>query len=59
MGYHLLGGVEIPIGRWLALAGEAQWTAVPKALGETGVLAAFAEDDLGGTTFRFKLIVGY
>jgi hypothetical protein len=48
-----------PSGGWLALAGEAQWTAVPKALGETGLSAAFGEDDLGGTTFRFKLIVGY
>jgi hypothetical protein len=59
LGYHVPGGVEIPVGRWLAVAGEAQWTAVPKLLGETGLSAAFGEDDLGGTTVRFKLIVGY
>jgi opacity protein-like surface antigen len=59
IGYHVLGGVELPLARWVSLAGEAQWAAVPKGLGETGVSAVFGEDDLGGTTFSFKFIVGY
>jgi hypothetical protein len=59
IGYHVLGGVELPLARWVSLAGEARWATVPKALGETGVSAVFGEDDLGGTTFSFKFIVGY
>lgn len=55
---HVLGGVEKPLGSILALAGEIQWTGAPKILGESGVSAAVGEDDLGGTTFRLKVIVG-
>lgn len=59
LGYHVLGGAEIPVGRWLAFAGEGQWAAVPKSLGTTGLSAAFKETDLGGVSLRVKLIVGY
>jgi hypothetical protein len=59
IGYHLIGGSELVLGRVFAFAGEVQWSTVPKAMGSTGVSALFGEDDLGGTTFRFKLIVGY
>ncbi len=40
------------------MAGEIQRTVVPSVLGDTGVSVLFPEDDLGGTAFRFKLIVG-
>ena len=59
LGYHVLGGAEIPVTRWLAFAGEGQWAAVPKSLGTTGLSAAFKEDDLGGVSLRVKLILGY
>ena len=59
IGYHVVGGAEITLGRFLAVGGEAQYATVPKALGETGVSAFFGEDNLGGATFRFKVIVGY
>lgn len=59
IGYHVLGGAELPLARWVSLAGEAQFATVPKGLGQTGVSAQLAENNLGGTTFRFKLIVGY
>ena len=49
-GYHLVGGVEYKITRWLGVAGEVTWTTVPDAIGEAGVSAAFDETDLGGTT---------
>jgi opacity protein-like surface antigen len=58
IGYHVLGGVEFAVARWVALAGEVQWAGVPKGIGESGISLAFEEDDLGGTTFRFKFIVG-
>jgi hypothetical protein len=57
-GYHLLGGAEYKITRWLGVAGEATWTTVPDAIGESGVSEAFNESDLGGKSFRFKITIG-
>jgi hypothetical protein len=59
-GYHLLGGAEVRIRRWLGAAGEAQWTTVPDALGKnpSGVSSDFDETDLGGVTLRGKVIIG-
>jgi opacity protein-like surface antigen len=58
VGYHVLAGAEFPMGGWLSLAGEAQWSKVPNAFGESGVSAAFGEKDLGGGTFRVKVLFG-
>jgi hypothetical protein len=58
-GYHILGGAEFPVMRWMSIAGELQWATVPNALGDSGVSAVFGEKDLGGTSFRFKVIAGY
>jgi opacity protein-like surface antigen len=59
-GYHVLGGGEYRLLRYLAVAGEAQWTRVPGALGTdpSSASAAFGETDLGGPGFRVKVIVG-
>ena len=57
-GFHLFGGVEYKITRWFGIAGEASWSTVPDALGESGVSEAFNETDLGGTTLRFKITIG-
>ena len=59
-GYHLLGGVEVRISRWIAAAGEAQWATVPDALGQdpNAASTAFGDTDLGGTTFRIKIVIG-
>jgi len=59
-GFHILGGAEIGLWRWLALAGELQWATVPDAFGDdpNSVSHEFNESNLGGTTFRFKIIVG-
>ena len=57
-GYHLGGGAEYRIMRWLGVAGEFIWTTVPDAIGSGGVSAEFDETDLGGTSFRFKITVG-
>jgi opacity protein-like surface antigen len=59
-GYHVLGGVDFRLTRIISVAGEAQWSTVPNALGQnpTGVSTAFGETDLGGTTVRVKLVVG-
>ncbi len=57
-GYHVIGGAEYKITRWLGLGGEASWSTVPDAIGESGVSEAFNETDLGGTTFRVKVTIG-
>ena len=46
-GYHLRGGAEFKVTRWLGVAGELAWTTVPDAIGSGGVSKAFNENDLG------------
>ena len=60
LGYHLMGGAEFGLARWIAAAIEAQWTTVPDALGEdpNGVASQFQESNLGGVTVRVKVVVG-
>lgn len=57
-GYHLRGGAEFKITRWLGIAGEAAWTTVPDAIGSGGVSQAFNETNLGGTSLRARITVG-
>jgi hypothetical protein len=60
IGYHAIGGVEVPVWKWIAAAGEIQWTTVPDALGQdpNGVSRAFGESNLGGLTARVKIVIG-
>jgi opacity protein-like surface antigen len=60
VGYQVLGGAEFRIMKWIAAAGEAQWTTVPNALGQnpSAVSTAFDETNLGGGTFRVKVVIG-
>lgn len=59
-GFHLLGGAEVRVSKWLGIAGEAAWATVPNGLGQQpgSVGTGFNETDLGGTTFRGKVIIG-
>jgi opacity protein-like surface antigen len=59
-GYQVMGGAEVPLRTWIALAAEAQFASVPHALGKetTGVSNVYNEHDLGGFTVRMKLVVG-
>jgi len=59
-GFHAVGGVEYRLGRWYGVAGEAQWTSVPDALGESPGSAgdAFNESNLGGIGFRVRFVIG-
>ncbi len=56
--YHLVGGVDIPVSRWMAAGIDAGYRWVPDALGENGVSQEFGDTDLGGATIRFRLVVG-
>jgi hypothetical protein len=57
-GFHLLGGAEYRVHRWVGVSGEVAWSSVKDALGAGGVSAAFDENNLGGATFRMKISVG-
>ncbi|MGE0363856.1 MAG: hypothetical protein AB7H93_14215 [Vicinamibacterales bacterium] len=57
-GYHLTGGAEMRLHRWVALTGDMMWTAVPDAIGGAGASQVFEEDDLGGTSLRLRLVIG-
>jgi hypothetical protein len=57
-GYHVMGGATVRLTRWVGIGGEFAWTTVPDAIGSGGVSAEFNEDNLGGTTLRFKIVVG-
>jgi opacity protein-like surface antigen len=59
-GFHLLGGAEFRVHKYVGVAGEAAWAVVPDALGQqpSSVGTAFGETDLGGATFRVKVIIG-
>jgi opacity protein-like surface antigen len=59
-GYHVVGGLEVPLRRWLATAVEAQWSSVPNAFADSAssVATVYDEHDLGGFTLRVKVVVG-
>lgn len=57
--YHVLGGVEVPIWWRIGAAVEYQHRWVPDALGTSGVSKEFNETDLGGGTFRIRIMVSF
>ncbi|MFN2447760.1 MAG: hypothetical protein ABR606_19515 [Vicinamibacterales bacterium] len=57
-GYHIVGGIEVRLYRLVHASGEVAWSSVPDAFGESGAAAEFGEDNLGGTSIRFKILVG-
>jgi opacity protein-like surface antigen len=57
-GFHVQGGAEYQLFRWLAIGAEAAWTSVADAIGKGGVSAHYGEDNLGGTSLRLKISVG-
>lgn len=57
-GYHLAGGVDARVHRWIGLAGEVNWTTLPDSIGEAGLSAAFNERNAGGTSVRVKILIG-
>ena len=58
VGYLAVGGAEIRVGRWLGFSGDVQYTHLPGILGEGGISQHFDEDDLGGLSLRFRVLVG-
>lgn len=57
-GFHLTGGAEVRLARWVAVTGDVVWTSISGAIGTGGVSEVFGEDNLGGTSVRLRLILG-
>ena len=54
--YHVGGGAEIRLWRWIAAASEVRYRTVRDAIGEGGISKEFGERDLGGTSIRLRII---
>ncbi len=57
-GFVLLGGIEVPVWRWIHVRGEVRYRDVSDVLGAGGVSAVFDENALGGVTYGVKIAVG-
>jgi len=57
-GFVMLGGAEFRVSRWIAVAGDAQYTRVPGILGQGGLSKDVNEDNLGGVAARLRVMVG-
>lgn len=53
-GAHAIAGADVFVMRWLALGGEVEYSRIKSAL-DTGTLAEFGEDNLGGWAFRGRI----
>ncbi len=57
-GFHLVGGAEVRVSRWVGVTGEVVWTSIADALGAGGASKAFDETNLGSTALRLTLVIG-
>lgn len=57
-GFLLLGGVEWRLFRWVGVTADVHYSHVSGLIGSGGISKEFSEDDLGGTAFRFRVMVG-
>ena len=57
--YHVMGGADVTVWKALQLGAELRYRWVPDGLGAGGVSDAFNETDLGGSTFRVRIGVGF
>lgn len=58
-GYHLLAGLEVPLGSMFAVAADGRYRFVPGLLGDDGVSAAFDEKLFGGFSASVGVRVGF
>jgi hypothetical protein len=55
--YHVVGGTEVRLWRWIGAGAEVRYRAVRDAIGEGGVSKEFGESDLGGTSVLVRILV--
>lgn len=57
--YHVMGGADVTVWRFLQIGAEARYRWVPDGLGAGGISDEFNETDLGGSTFRVRIGVAF
>ena len=57
-GLVMMGGIEFRVSRWVAVAGDANFTKVSGILGQGGISKDVGEDNLGGIAGRVRVILG-
>ena len=57
--YHIVGGVEVKVLRWLGIAAEVRYRWVPNLLGEGGTSAALDENNFGGLNAGAGVTLGF
>ena len=57
-GFLFLAGAEVRVMKWIGLSLDVHHTSVDDILGAGGISEEFGENDLGGTAFRIRIMVG-
>src|SRR5262245_7580131 len=57
-GFILMGGAEVRIVRWAGISFDVHHTSVDDIIGAGGISQEFDENDIGGTAFRVRIMVG-
>jgi opacity protein-like surface antigen len=57
--YHIVGGVEVKVLRWLGIAGEVRYRWVPNLLGDGGTSAALDNNNFGGLNAGVGVTLGF
>jgi hypothetical protein len=57
--YHVMGGADVTVFRFVQIGAEARHRWVPDGLGAGGISDELNESDLGGTTLRVRIGVGF
>jgi len=55
----VFGGIEVPLTKWLGVAGEIRYRYTPKLLGEGGVSSILEEDAFGQVQIGAALRIGF
>jgi len=59
LAWHVMGGVDVTVWKALQIGAEARYRWVPDGLGAGGVSDEFNETNLGGSTLRVRIGVGF
>jgi opacity protein-like surface antigen len=57
-GFVVVGGAEIRAHRWVGIGVDVHYSRIGSVLGEGGVSRDIGDDDLGGVSARFKMMIG-
>jgi len=58
VGYHVVGGADVRLWRYLGLGGEVEWSQVSDGLAGSGAASALKDTSLGGVSIRVRFLVG-